>query len=439
MSKARRRELALIIVTLAMALLSRLMREPCLAPGVTLPVVTGTGCYTDLAAMWDGRGLSEHLIPYLQPFPDPVTGVLTTVEYPVLSGLVLWLLSLPADSLAGFVSIVTAFMGLCAALIAVILHRSVGTLAWVWALAPALIFYLGYNVDALPTLVSVAALSLLIGRDPRSVQRGRFLGAAALLAVGGGLKLYPLLFLIPLCLWLGFGVSGPGQAPLRTRLRRAGVAALVGAGGFLAINLPFALLNWDGWLTPFRYQAARSIDATTMSVWFYVGAAFPGLQGGALMLLATVATAVGLACVALAGWWVARGAGSYPLLGTSVALLGAYLVLNKVFSPQHIIWMLPLILLLGLPVVWSLFYVLLDPLTYWGWYLSLFAGSSHEDVVQDFWAGIKVAGILVRFAYVVAIVVVSLSEPASNPPPQIDHRRGEPQPQGSGSDQAVVW
>ena len=56
----------------------------------------------------------------------------------------------------------------------------------------------------------------LIRPDPRSVLRARHLGAAALLAVRW---------------WI-----------------------------VVALNLPFALLSWDGWLTPFRFQAARPID-----------------------------------------------------------------------------------------------------------------------------------------------------------------------------------
>lgn len=181
--------------------------------------------------------------------------------------------------------------------------------------------------------------------------------------------------------------------------------------------------NWDGWLTPFRFQAERTIDATTMSIWFYLGQAVPALQGSPFMLLATLAAAAGLVAVACAGWWVAQTAGTYPLVGTSVALLGADLVLNKVFSPQHIIWLLPLILLLNLPAAWSLFYVLLDPVIYWGWYLSAFASLNHEDVVQDFWSGLKFVGILARAGYVVVIGVVALglpfnpSDPRTTAPP----------------------
>ena len=48
-------------------------------------------CYTDIQHLWLGRGINEHIFPYLHGGITP-SGELTggTVEYPVLAGLAIW-------------------------------------------------------------------------------------------------------------------------------------------------------------------------------------------------------------------------------------------------------------------------------------------------------------------------------------------------------------
>lgn len=393
--------------TVVLTLLSIGLRRPCLQAEVTVPLATGTGCYGDLDAMWGARGLSAHMFPYLSTLPT-AGGSPGTIEYPVLLGTLMWLVSLPAHSYADFLVASSAVMGACAVGITVILYRSVGRRAWLWAASPALVLYLSYNYDAAPALCTVAALALLKGQDPVKLSTQRLAGAAALLAVGGGLKLYPLLLLGPVVLWLLRGSPGGSQTPWSTRIKQAALAIAVGGGGFAAINLPFAIINFKGWLEPFRFQAVRAIDSSTMSIWYLIGQHVPFLSSGRrLMALATLATLVGLVAVMAAGWLLSRGR-SYPLLGACVGLLTAYVLLNKVFSPQYIIWLLPVMLLFGVGVRWTLVYVLLDPVMYWSWFLSIFAAVLGQTSAGTFWSRIEVTTVLVRFLLVGAIGVLAV-------------------------------
>lgn len=397
-----------VLATIGLAFLSIGLRQPCFAEAVPPEVVTGTGCYSDLAVMWSDRGIGHHVFPYLQTLPPTGRGPIT-VEYPVLAGVLLWLLSLPVDTYQEFVWLATSVMGACAVAITTILYRTVGHLTWLWAAAPALVLYLSYNLDAAPALCTVAALAMLTGRNASTVGRGRIVGAAALLAVGAGLKLYPLLFIGPLCLWLLRGDPGNDQTLLTARVKRSSLALLVGFGGFIAINLPFALANLDGWLEPFRFQAARGIDPSTMSIWYYIGSAVPAVPAAALMTLATVSTAVGLACILAASWWMTRDTRPFPLVGSSVAVLATYLVLNKVFSPQYIIWLLPLVLVLGVHAGWALAYLLIDAVLYWSWYLSGFAYLVEQEVVAEFWRDVKLSATIARLVLVVTIGLLALA------------------------------
>ena len=389
-----------VAATVLATLLSVRLRAPCSGDQVSLAVATGTGCLGDLPVMWYGRGLRDHLLPYLTTL-DTSAGGPGTVEYPVLLGMLMWLLSLPVSTFASFVVMVALAMGACAVGITVILYRSVGAVTWVWVLAPALVQYVTYNFDMAPALCTVAAGALLLRRDPVTIPTGRIVAAAALLSVGGALKLYPLILLGPLCLWLLFGSPG-AQSALVARARRALIAAATGVGVFALINLPVALLSWRGWLEPFRFQAVRAIDSSTQSIWFLLGEQF-GVGSHGLMQVSTLATALGLAGVLIVSWLVAGRTGTYPLLGSFVAILGAYVVLNKVFSPQYIVWLLPLFLLAGVHLWPTVAYVLLDPVQYWSWFLGIFAATAGQEVVADFWAQVQTACLVVRLVLVVGV------------------------------------
>jgi len=387
----------LVAVVALLTAASFALRAPCLGPGPAGWAALVPGCRGDLALMWDERGLAAGLVPYVQPFVDPATGRLVTVEYPVLTGMLMWVLALPG-SFAVFVALSTALMGVAAAWIAVILDRLAGPAAWFWAASPVLVHYLSYNYDALPALTTVLALGLLAGRSPVEVGAGRVLGAAAILGFGGALKLYPLLFLLPLALWLLFGRPGPAQLPWRRRVARALGAAGAGAGVFVVINLPVLVANPAGWLLPYTFQATRPIDATTLSVWYVAGQIFPAVPPSAWTAASTLATGLGLLAVGALFWASARRRGSFPLLGSAVAVLAVYLALNKVFSPQYALWVLPLLVLAGFGPRPLVTFQAIDAVLFWSLGATVLATSGRPDLAAAAAAVLALAA-AARFGY----------------------------------------
>lgn len=405
MKKLLRWQLPLMIaVTVLAAYASYRFRSPCFGSSMASLSLSGsTGCDSDLAVMWYSRGLAEHVVPYLQLLPT-WGGSPATVEYPVLSGLLMWLLSLPASSYAGFVAITAVVMGALAALLTVILYRRAGRRAWVWAAAPALVFYLTYNLDLPPTLCLVGALALVAGRDPRTIARRRYLGAAFLLALGGALKLFPLVAGPALLAWLLFGRPGPGQTPLRVRARRSLEAAGLAIAVLVVVNVPVYLANPEGWWAPVAYQASRAISQDTMSLWYYLST-WVNLSQTSLMTLATLTTAVGMAAVLAVGWRLAHRAGEYPLPGASLALLVAYLLLNKVFSQQYTIWVLPLLVFLGFRVWATVAVAVVDVAVYGSWHLLVLASATHRSAAYTYWRVVNDASIASR-GWVLAVLAI---------------------------------
>jgi len=400
--KIDRRQLGLLVVVAILAGLSLLLRAPCFMGEPTGLALAVPGCHGDLAIMWESRGLAAGNVPYLEPFIDPQTGQLVTVEYPVLTGMLMWLVS-RAGSLPAFIALSTVLMGIAAMAIALILNRWVGRRAWLWAAAPALVHYLTYNYDALPALTVVAALALLLGSDAVGVGARGYLGAAALLGIGGGFKLYPLLFALPLALWLLFGRPGPDQTGLRMRLGRSLAAMGVAAGVFVAVNLPFAIANPQGWWLPFTFQAGRPIDATTLSIWYFAGSAWPAVSQAQWVLLSTVATAVGITAAAGGGWLIGRRQGAYPLVGTCVTVLIAYVLLNKVFSPQYILWLLPLLVLVKLPARLVVPYLVIDVVMIWTLGFILYTRESGMAGAMATLVGVLLLTAALRIGYLVGV------------------------------------
>jgi uncharacterized membrane protein len=287
-----------------------------------LPCLTGSWedgrpynrlCYSDVAALYGStdrdRGLQDDRVPYLSG----------ENEYPLLSGLAMWVAAVPARSHVSFFNWTALLLTGFAVATAWALHRMAGANALLFALAPTLAVYAFVNWDLLAVaLATLATLAFLRRREGL---------AGGLLGLGTAAKLYPALLLVP------FGMD-------RGRERRwADLARLVGlaVGTWLLLNLPFATAAPDRWSEFFRFSAARSPDFD--SVWFllgyHLGFQWPVGVVNTLSLVAFIAAA-GAVWVAASRWRP-----GFPAWTFGFPLLVAFLLTNKVYSPQFGLWLLP--------------------------------------------------------------------------------------------------
>ncbi len=160
-----------------------------------------------------------------------------------------WFASLFADGRASFLLVTTVLLLPFALLTTWQLHVLVGRRALLWAASPALVLYALHNLDLLVVAAATAGIT--------SWARGRHVRAAVLFSLGARLKIYPGLFLLPLVVdrLVRHDVAGA----LRT--------GAVGAGTVLAVNLPFALLEREGWAATYVFQSARGADSSSNSIW----------------------------------------------------------------------------------------------------------------------------------------------------------------------------
>jgi len=379
------------------------------APGsspVSLDRATGDVCWSDIQLLWGARDLISHAFPYVHGVFVPPSTLTGAVEYPVLAGVWIWVTSLPAVNDAQFLLINAVTLGICAVIVTVLLVRAVGVRALLWAAVPAMFFYSVYNWDLLSVLVSVVGLTLLL-RGPRAWSlRARVIVACVLFGIGGDLKLYPILFVLPVVAWLlqGAGRERRGR-PDRESVVTAIWAIVAGGGTMLVINIPFMLVNFAGWKSAIDFQSYRALTSDTMSTWYLVlrrfGEPSQLVPLTTLNIVTSATVAVGVAALLIIGWRIGRRIGVYPWLAVSTAIIAAYMLLSKVDSPQYIMWLIPLLLLSRIPIPVVLAYYVVDAVLFVTWFKSIH-NALHAGPAWWWQAGFDVAS----WARVVLLVVV---------------------------------
>ena len=215
------------------------------------------------------------------------------------------------------------------------------------ALAPIALGPISLNTyDGWPALLTVAALFLLLRRHD--------IWAFALLGLAVSAKVYPLV-LVPLTCVLVWRRAGPRRTALAL-----GALAVIAA----AVVAPFAAYDLDGVASSFRAQASRglqleSFGASVLLVLDRLGlydaevVRTTGVAGrnlaGSVPEAVAVVTLV-LEAAAVAAVWLfyarARDARAHVPLAFAAAVAG-FLAFTKVFSPQYLVWLVPLVVVAG--------------------------------------------------------------------------------------------
>jgi uncharacterized membrane protein len=296
------RELGVVLATVSLLLCALALQLAVFRNG-------GHAALSDLPRVLLHRRVAPGAPPYL----------VRPLEYPVLSGAMLYGADLVWPSALGAFLVTALAAGSSCVYLAVQLARRFGARAWRWALAVPVFLYAFQNWD----LFAIAAL--VLGLFAFEQRRDRVAGAA--LGIGGAIKLFPL-------------VVVPVLAAIRWRQgRRDDARRLVVSGAltFVAVNLPVAVLAPHGWWWTYHFQSQR--QATWGSAWSYL---FRALQlpvhGGTGAQLASLVSLIAL--LGGLGWLVARVVrhemDHYAAAAAAVAI---FILSNKVYSPTYDIWL----------------------------------------------------------------------------------------------------
>ncbi len=387
---------ALVIASLGGSALGFLNKAACRAGAWNVNVEQFQAhCYTDIYPLYFGEGLWHGQIPY---FDHPV-------EYPVLIGAAMQAAATVVHSIANpytrgreFFDVTVAGLAICALIgvlcTAYLAGRSRRWTALLVALSPGLILAAFINWDMIAMALTALAMAAWAAR------RGMLSGVLFGLAIAT--KFYPLVLLgalFLLCLRAG-------------RLRAFWVALASAAAAWLLVNVPVALGAFTGWSRFYQLNTSRGADWG--SIWyFFETERWPGvgsLSLHALNLVSLLLFAVACGLIAL----LTLAAPRRPRLPQVFFLvLASFLMVNKVWSPQYVIWLVPLVVL-ARPRLWSYLLWQVGEVGYffaiWAYYLSVMAPGTPGSIST----GPYFAALLARFCTVAltcGLVVADILRP----------------------------
>ena len=295
-------------------------------------------CYSDAVPLFGSYGLDSGAVPYLD----------AAVEYPVLTGGLMAVAAVIArayDAAVGgvlpdippvqsYYVVTCLLLSACAFLVVRGVLGLAGRRPWDAAmigLSPLLLVHAFTNWDLLA--VALTTLGMLAWARRRPVLAGVLLG------LGIAAKFYPLLLLgalLLLCLRAG-------------RVRAWAATATASVLTWAAVNLPVAVLAPDNWSWFFVFSRQR--PANPESVWNIADSVSGGdllgpLAAGQVPDGLNTAVTVALLLLAAGVAGLTFAAPVRPRLPQVAFLLVAgFLLLNKVWSPQFSLWLLPLAVL----------------------------------------------------------------------------------------------
>jgi hypothetical protein len=286
------------------------------------------GAYSDISSLYFRDQLWTNPAPYFD----------YRVEYPVGMALIIWLMTVLSTSVTSYLYLTAAVMAISGLLIVWLGFRFEGSNMWLLALSPTLPLYVVLNWDMAGILLLVGAL-LLFRRD-----RDRW-GAFAL-AAAVWTKFFPVV-LVPLILL---------DRVLRRRWRDAfEIGGIFGVASVL-FNAPFAL-QWtdqgiqirDTWLFFFRFNRERNREVNLWNIFERYGYELTTEQ---INTYSTVLLVIGIGVISAVMLYASlRGVSRTRdiLLPASLAAIGWFLFINKVYSPQYSLWLAVLLALLAAP------------------------------------------------------------------------------------------
>jgi uncharacterized membrane protein len=277
-------------------------------------------CYSDIVALYETEELTGGRLPYLDACVTD--GGQKCDEYPVLSMYAMRVAAWMSGGFAGFFYSNVLLLSIAAFVVLVCLYLLVGSRALYFAVAPTLLLYGFMNWDLLAVAFATAATLAYLNR--------RDVWAGALLGLGAAAKFYPALLLLPFVL-----------GRFRDREPDRGIhLAWAGAGAWVAVNLPFALAAPKGWWQFFAFNRDRPADWD--SLWFIACHRLTGeLYCGHTPLINVLSLVLFAVASILLYRLRRRVVPNFPRWTFGFALLVAFLLTNKVYSPQYGLWLLP--------------------------------------------------------------------------------------------------
>lgn len=269
-------------------------------------------CYSDLPALVSERAFGKGEWAY--------SGGEQAVEYPVLQGVVMWATAQITHSPIGYFRLNALLLGALFIFTTLLFHRIKPEYSYLYAITPTAIaaLYINWDIWAIATML----LSIYL------FDKGRYRDSALALGVSIATKFFPIVLLLPIFIYF----------IRKSALRQFFIYASVSIGTFAIINLPFAITTPDGWWRFFKLNLDRQADWG--SLWYALSVF--GVNLTHINYLSILVLLSGVAAVAI---FLLQTRETLSLSHSALYIFILVMAVSKVYSPQYVLWLAPLVLL----------------------------------------------------------------------------------------------
>ena len=261
----------------------------------------------------------QHLWPFSEKTLLGETTVRHPVEYPALTGLIMWLLSFfvsPSDTaIYSYYRLTASLQIILFTYSAYLIYKLAGKkYAFYFILTPAVLYSLNRNWDIWAIAPMLVAILLF--------ERKKYGLSAVLLAISIATKFFPIVLMLPIAIIF---------------LREKNLFAFIKYGAvtlvsWVLINLPFAIVNLKGWAYFYEFNAKRGLGSA--SFYEISSIIFKSIKFNSIhfyILNITIFLIVTLFLIRLK---------QIPnLLESSFFVMFAFILFNKQYSMQYVIWL----------------------------------------------------------------------------------------------------
>ena len=300
---------ALVALAILVALLSVAKFSHCANTGWATPDQYVHACYSDLPALFEARGLSTNQWPFASDD--------NSVEYPVITAMVMYVTSFAANSPVSYFNINIFFLILLFIATVMLVRKIRPEFAYLVPVAPAMIASLFINWD----LWAIASMMLAI----YWFDRKQFTNSALLMGLSISTKFLPIFLLIPIIFifWR------------ENKIKEAIKYVAITFGIWLAINLPFAVTTPTGWWRFYKLNLDRGPDWGS----FWLALQQLGINLTNLNYLSILLLLIALTSIAILLFEIKY---TPTLASVSFFVLASVMLASKVYSPQYVLWLTPL-------------------------------------------------------------------------------------------------
>ena len=260
-----------------------------------------------------------HHWPYSDHIIAGTTEVMHAVEYPVITGLIMWLITflvpLSDQAVFHYYWVTSAFhialLALSAYLIKIISNKKS---AYYFIFAPAVLYSLYRNWDIWALVPMLGAILLF--------ERKKYTQSAWLLSLSIATKFFPVVLLLPIAIIL----FRNKQLPIFFKY------SLTVIYSWILINLPFALIDFKGWAYFYEFSYKRALGSA--SFYEIVSILVPSITFSSIHFYI-----LNLGIFSLLILFLFRLKEIPTLPEASFFVMFAFMLFTKQYSMQYVIWL----------------------------------------------------------------------------------------------------